>query len=77
MLLVGQERSRDSAALAAESRCDPIVPVVTKDDFRRVSGSYNRRDTGGRVLLRVASSRALKLLRDVRSTAAETDNCDP
>ena len=30
MLLIGQERSRDSAALAVESCCDPIVAVVTK-----------------------------------------------
>jgi hypothetical protein len=52
MLLIGQERSRDSAALAVESRCNPIVLKVTKAaDSRRVSGSYNRRDRGGRLLL--------------------------
>jgi hypothetical protein len=48
MLLIGQERSRDSAALAVESCCEPIVPVVTKAaDSRRVSGSYNRREAVG------------------------------
>jgi hypothetical protein len=52
MLLIGQERSRDSAALAVESRRDPIVPVVTEHtNSRRVSGSYNRRERGGRLLL--------------------------
>jgi hypothetical protein len=52
MLLIGQERSRDSAALVVESCCDPIVTVVTKAaDSRRVSGSYNRRERGGRLPL--------------------------
>jgi len=43
MLLVGQERSRENAALAVESRCEPIVLVVTQADPIRVSGPYNRR----------------------------------
>ena len=29
MLVLGQERSRDNAALAVESRCDPIVLAAT------------------------------------------------
>jgi len=47
MLLLGQERSTENAALAVESRCDPIVLVATKANSSRVSGSYNRHAGGG------------------------------
>jgi len=30
MLILGQERSRDRAALAVESCCEPILPVASK-----------------------------------------------
>ena len=43
MLIVGQERSRDNAALAVESRCDPIVLVATQADSSGVPDPYNRR----------------------------------
>ena len=43
MLIFGQERATLNAALAVESRCDPIVPVATNANSSRVSGPYNRR----------------------------------
>jgi len=30
MLILGQERSRDRAALAVESCCEPILPLASK-----------------------------------------------
>jgi hypothetical protein len=52
MLLIGQERSRDSAALAVESCCDLIVAVVTRpptlEEFQARTTAATR---GGRLLL--------------------------
>jgi hypothetical protein len=59
MLLLGQERSTENAALAVESRCDPIVLVATKANSSRVSGSYNRHAGAARAVTeRLSGGRA-------------------
>jgi hypothetical protein len=81
MLLIGQERTIQNAALAVESRCNPIVLVATNADSSRVSGSYNRRagaaDAVKKLCLSRLGSTANSFPAELRLLTREIRNASP